>query len=232
MRFSHFSTVSQAIPGFITKIRTLWLSLLWTPMIYDQAESLMGFSITWCAVREERAQKLLNELELSPTGETEEIPESLISSAKLDTGWRVIWYNEYGCPFLTAEQLGTISKEHDVLVCLVEEHVMASSAEFWSGGTRKWWISHQGDKGPRGLSTDGRLPESFSSIRSEMETAQRADGGDESDVDYFFEIPLKVAESIVGFKHDEECPHMSEGQFVVLSRPATKKGLFGKLFSR
>src|SRR5262245_22482663 len=53
-------------------------------------ESRMGFSITWCAVREEGAQKFLDQLDLSPTGETEEIPESLISAAKLDTGWRVI----------------------------------------------------------------------------------------------------------------------------------------------
>ena len=192
----------------------------------------MGFSITWCAVREEEAQKFLDQLELSPTGEAEEIPESLISTVKLDTGWRVIWYNEYGCPFLGPEQLGAISTGQDVLLCLVEEHVMASSAEYWSGGARKWWISHESDKGPKSLVTDGALPESFSLIRSEMEAAQRADGGDDSDVDHFFEIPLKVAQSIAGFKHDEECPHMSEGQFVVLSRPAQKKSFLGKLFSR
>ena len=192
----------------------------------------MGFSITWCAVREEGAQRLLDQLELSPTGVTEALPESLISAATLETGWRVIWYNEYGCPFLGPEQLRAISKEQDVLMCLVEEHVMASSAEFWSGGSRKWWIAHDSENGPQGLSTDGALPESFPSIRSEMEEAQRAEGGDESEVDYFFEIPLKIAQSIAGFKHDEACPHMSEGQFVVLSRPVTKRGLLGKLFSR
>ena len=192
----------------------------------------MGFSITWCAVREQGVKELLAQLELSPTGETEEIPESLISTVKLDTGWRVIWYNEYGCPFLTPEQLCTISKEQDVLVCLVEEHVMASSAEFWSGGTRAWWIAHEGENAPTGLLTGGALPASFSSIRSEMEHAHRADGEDTADVDYFFEIPLKVAQSMVGFKHDEDCPHMTEGHFAVLSRPAPKKGLLGQLFGR
>jgi len=191
----------------------------------------MGFSITWCAVREESAQKVLDHLELSPTGATEAFPESLVSTAKLDTGWRILWYNEYGCPFLTPEQLSVISREQDLLLCLVEEHVMASSAESWSGGTRTWWISHEGENGPGGLSTDGRLPEVFSSIRKEMEDAQRAEGGDSADVDYYFEIPLKVAQSLVGFKHDEECPHLTEEQFVVLSRPA-KKGFLGKLFGR
>ena len=74
--------------------------------------------------------------------------------------------------------------------------------------------------------------ECFASIRREMEEAQRAEGGDDANVDYIFEIPLKVAESMVGFKHDQECPHMTEGQFVVLSRRAPKKGFLGKLFSR
>jgi len=93
----------------------------------------MGFSITWCAVREADAQKLLDHFELSPTGEVEEFPESSISTAKLDTGWRIVWCNEYGSPFFKHADLSSISSERDVLLCLVEEHVMASSSEFWSG---------------------------------------------------------------------------------------------------
>jgi hypothetical protein len=96
---------------------------------------------------------------------------------------------------------------------------MASSA---SGGVRIWWISHEGENGPKGLSTAGKLPESFSSIRNEMEKAQRTAGGDGAGVDYLFEVPLRVAQSIVGFKHDEDCAHMTEGQFVVLSRRPPK----------
>ena len=111
----------------------------------------MGFSITWCAVRDGNAQKVLDQLGLSPTGEAEDVPESLISTATLDTGWRIIWYNEYGCPFLRPEDLGVISDGQEVLMCLVEEHVMASSSELWRGGTRQWWISHEGEDGPKGL---------------------------------------------------------------------------------
>jgi hypothetical protein len=190
----------------------------------------MGFSITWCAVREEGADKLLQELGLSPTGETEEFPESLISAARLATGWRVIWYNRYDCPFLRPEDLGKISKDQDILMCRVEEHVMASSSEMWSSGKRKWWLSHEGENGPKGLSTDGELPESFPVVRREMEEAQLAEGGDDAEVDFIFEIPLKVAQSLVGFKHDEDCPYMVDGHFVVLSRPETKKGLLGRFF--
>lgn len=186
----------------------------------------MGFAITWCAVREDGAHKLLEQLGLSPTGETEEFPESLISAAKLDTGWRVIWYNEYGCPFLRPEDLRVVSNDQEIVMCLVEEHVMASSSELWRGGKRAWWISHEGEDGPKGLSVEGDPPECFASIRREMEEAQRAEGGDDAGVDYIFDIPLKVAQTLVGFKHDQ-----SEEQFTVLSRSAPKRGFLGRLFN-
>jgi hypothetical protein len=190
----------------------------------------MGFAITWCAVPEEHAQSVIDQLELSPTGETEEFPEALISMAKLDTGWRVIWYNKYACPFLRPKDLARLSQDHDVLLCRLEEHVMASSSELWSSAQRKWWISHEGEHGPKGLEADGALPECFAAIRRELEEEQRAEGGDAAEVDCIFEIPLKVAQSIVGFKHDENCPHLTDGRFAVLTKSGSKKGLFGKLF--
>lgn len=192
----------------------------------------MGFSVTWCAVREEDAHKLLEQVGLSPTGETEEFPESPVSMAKLDTGWRIIWCNKYGSPILEQQHLVDISRECDVLLCLIEEHVMASSSEFWSGGDRKWLISHQGDNGPKGVDATGELPACFPAIKAEMEESQLVEGGDDADVDYIFEIPLKVAQSLVGFKHDEDCQHISKEQFVVLSRPNMRKGFLAKLFGK
>ena len=120
----------------------------------------MGFSITGCAVRDGNAQKVM-------TGKRS---RSLISTATLDTGWRIIWYNEYECPFLRPGDLRVISNDQDVLMCLVEEHVMASSSELWRGGKRKSWISHEGEDGPKGLAAEGDLPDCFASIRREWKT--------------------------------------------------------------
>jgi hypothetical protein len=192
----------------------------------------MGYAITWFAVPEKNAEAFLKQLHLSPTGDTEEFPGSPISTGKLDTGWSLLWYNRYECPFLGERELETISKDHDVICCKVEEHVMASSAELWSGGKRKWWISHEGENGPKRLDTDGELPEPFSGIRQEMETAQLAEDESDADVDYIFEIPLNVAEKIVGFKHDCDCPHLIGNQLHVLTRTASKPGLFGRLFGK
>jgi hypothetical protein len=190
----------------------------------------MGWAVTWCAVREENAEEFLNQLGLSPRGETEELTGSLILMAKLDTGWRVIWYNKYNCPFLRPRDLAALSCGKDVVLCLLEERVMASSSEMWSQGKRKWWVSHEGEDGPKGLATDGDLPESLFAIRKEMEEAQRA-AGDDADVDYICEIPLKLAEALVGFS-DEDDTHVMDGQYVVLSRTAPAGGLLHRFFRK
>jgi hypothetical protein len=192
----------------------------------------MGWAITWCAVREDKAEQFLTELGLSPTGKTEEVPESLISTAKLDTEWQLIWYNKYDCPFLKPEKRAVLSSDKDVLLCQVEEHVMASSAEMWSQGKRTWWVSHEGEDGPKGLATDGNLPEPFQAIRKEMEEAQLAEGGEDADVDLIFEIPLKLAQALVGFKHDENDAHVIDGRYIVLSRAESGGGLLRRLFGK
>ncbi|WP_136797317.1 hypothetical protein [Desulfosediminicola ganghwensis] len=192
----------------------------------------MGFSITWCAVRTANEQKILETFELSPTGKTEEFPESAVSMAQLDTGWQVIWCNRYNSPLITEKILADISHDHDVYLCLIEEHVMASSAQFWSGGERKWLISHQGENGPMGIYTAGEIPECFTAIKLEMEKLQQAEGGDSAVVDYLFEVPLKVAQVFVDFRHDEECPHISNGQFTVLTHPTMHKSFLTRLFGK
>ena len=192
----------------------------------------MGFAITWCAVPEKNADLFVQKLGLTPTGETEEIPESLDCMAKLDTGWRIIWHNQYGCSYLKPKDLALLSLDQDIILCLVEEHVMASSAERWSKGKRQWWISHEGDNGPKGLDADGHPPESYPAIRKEMEATQRAKGGDNAGVDYMFEIPLAVAKSLVGFKHDEICPHIIGARFEVMARAAPKISMLSQLFGR
>lgn len=191
----------------------------------------MGYAITWCAVREEAADQLLSHLDLSSTGEIEGDPQSRFSTAKLRTGWRLIWSNKYACPILM-KGLTAFSGGHEVVICRIEEHVMASSAELWMGGTRKWWLSHEGKDGPKGLDTDGELPQCFTSIREEMEGSQRVEGGDDADVDYIFEIPLKVAQALVGFKHDENYEPIVEGGFMVLSGGRSEKGFLSRLFGK
>jgi hypothetical protein len=89
-------------------------------------------------------------------------------------------------------------------------------------------------KGPSGLEVTGRPPECLAAIRRELEAAQEADAGTDADVDHIFEIPLRVARQLVGFKRDEDYQGRVDG-FEVLeagSAPAAKKGLLSRLFTR
>jgi hypothetical protein len=192
----------------------------------------MGFAISWCAVPENAADAFLERMGLTETGETEEVPESPIGVAQLDTGWRLLLYNQYDCPFLGEAERQAQSLRHDLLYCLIEEHCMASSAELWSHGSRKWWISHEGINGPEGLDSSGELPTDFQQIKNEAEAKQEREGGDKAGVDYLFDIPLLVAKSMTGFKHDEVCPHIIGNQFKVMRKEAQQGGFFSRLFGR
>jgi hypothetical protein len=123
-----------------------------------------------------------------------------------------------------------LSIDHDLLLCLVEEHVMASSSEFWSKGKRQWRLSHEGENGPKGLEVDGNPPEVYAATAKEMEALQLAEGGDDAGVDYIFEIPLLIAKALVGFKHDEICPHLIGARFEVMSRAAPTPGVLSRIF--
>lgn len=191
----------------------------------------MGYAITWCAVPEEAADRLLSHLGLLPTGQSEQYPQSRFSSAKLTTGWRLIWSNKYNCPVLM-NALATFVSDYDAVACQIEEHVMASSAELWRNGSRRWRLSHEGIDGPKGLESDGTLPQSYGAIRKEMEDAQLAEGGEAADVDYIFEIPLKVAQSLVGFKHDENYGAALESDFMILSNRNGEKSFLSRFFGK
>lgn len=184
----------------------------------------MGFAVTWFAVQEAHAASFLQRLCLVETGETEEFPESLIAAAQMDTGWRVLWYNKYDCRFLRTDTVREISLEHDILVCAVEEHSMSATASLWRRGGRVWHLHYDGSDGPKGsaLKAGGALPECLASIRDEMERAQEAEGGASANVDMLFEIPLRVAQALTGFKHDGDSVHVIGGMFHVLRRDVTE----------
>jgi hypothetical protein len=195
----------------------------------------MGYSISWFAVRQENAGRFIENLQLTATEEFEEIPESLISTAKLDTGWQILWYSEASCPFLQKRDLQRLSSDIDIIAVEVEEHVMFSSSELWAKGECKWHISHEGENGPQsGVKTEGELPGCFAEIKTEMEECQKREDADKPEVDYIFDIPLLISKSITGFKHDEDCKHLTDNQFAILSRKTSdqKKGIFKRLLGR
>lgn len=186
--------------------------------------------MTWCALRESDAESLIQSLELQATDEKVDFPSAPINVVSLNSGWRVFWFNKQ--PKQIPKQFEVYSKDFDILYCEVEEHVMFSSAEWWSRGKNTWSISHNGEEGTICedgtiiLDYDGELPDCFQEIRTACETRQKQD----TEVDHIFEIPLEVAKSICRFKHDEWNPEMLVGPISVFQSAAKPKGFLSRFF--
>ena len=90
-----------------------------------------------------------------------------------------------------------------MVTCAVEEHIVASSASGWKNGAAIWSILHDSQRGMRHLDVTGDPPEQLNAIRTRLMDEQSADGGDEGDVDYIFDVPVEVALALTGFRHDE-----------------------------
>jgi len=161
---------------------------------------------------------------VSRTGGFAEYAEYPLSAAELPSGWFLLVARGCDHAILESEVLARLSEDGcHVVACSVEEHVMYCSAEEWRAGARLWGAQHDAQKGMLHLKSDGSPPVGFDEVQRTYADHQRAEGGEKADVDYYFEIPLQTAKSIVGFKHDEATPNLE---------PASFESVVGSLGSR
>ncbi len=163
----------------------------------------MGYAVSWLAVKDVVSEPLLQDLGLTPTGEKADYGDTLFTGRALSTGWFILFINKYDHQFVQPKTLASISIAGDVIACSIEEHVMWSSAELWHDGAQIWRVEHDAQESMCHISSSGLLPDGYPAIKTEFIEKQNQAGGESSDTDYVFEIPLQIAKSIVGFKHDE-----------------------------
>ena len=175
----------------------------------------MGFSQTWLAVKGGTAERVLPHLGLRGTGRREDVAESPLVGAELPGDWYVIIAGEYGHPLLKPEAAQRLSRESDVVMGLVEEHVMACETSYWRDGSRLWLARHDAQQGQQHLETEGTVPSQFETIRAGF-AAQQAEAGPGADVDYYFSIPLELARSLTGYMHDEDMAGIGAEPYEVL----------------
>ncbi|WP_156771546.1 hypothetical protein [Labrys sp. WJW] len=145
-------------------------------------------------------------------------------------GWSILWAENEDFGRAIEQTLMTLSKTGaDVILCEVNETVMWSSAECWSGGKSVWRITHAGDGENRyDLTVEGTPPNGFSTIRELHFDAQRYD---DDCVDHIFDIPLNVAAEQHGFRHDVNLDADEVGGFWIVT-PQRKGGLLSRLLGR
>jgi hypothetical protein len=195
----------------------------------------MGYSQSSLAVLHKSPDAVLASLALRPTGEREEFPESPFVSASLPSGWFLVVADGAEHDILSEDTLRHLSTACEVVTCTVEEHVMVSEATGWRDGQRLWRVAHDAQTSIEHLQTEGELPSAFLDIRDRLSAEQRTAGGKDSDTDYFFDIPVELAMSFSGYRHEATTQTLAVDWFDVLESvqpPTTKKSFFGRLFSK
>ncbi len=164
----------------------------------------MGYSLTWLAARGRTPEEVRIALGLRLTDQREEIAESPYSAITMPGGWYVIVANELDESFADTSVLARLSQgSSEVVTCSIEEHVMASEACEWKAGNELWRASHQSDQGIYHLATEGHLPATFEKLLDEARSKQENVGAQSSNVDHLFDVPIEIAKSRTGFRHDE-----------------------------
>lgn len=165
----------------------------------------MGYALCWLAVRGKAPEQVLAEIDAAPTGRRGPFGAARQAACALGGGWFAVAVHEAEHPWVGSDMLGLLSESGaETLACRVDEHLMVASAELWRSGERQWRVLHDGQQGRDHLAAEGELPAAYPGIAAEHRQLAAAAAG--KAVDHLFEVPLKLAQRLAGFKHDEGGP--------------------------
>lgn len=181
----------------------------------------MGFSISWAAVRGRPAEAVRAELGLEPTGERNEVPEGPFCATALEGGWTLVVADDCDL-FVKDALLASLSAGCEVVACSVEEHVMASVATAWRDGREAWRVTHDAQTSLEHLEARGNPPKELTELQAAALEQLRTEV---DPPDFVFDVPLELAKSIVGYKHDE-----GDETFEVMKQSGSRKSWIRRIF--
>lgn len=162
---------------------------------------------TWVAVKQENKDILLKGLNLRPSDDPVSYGRNSFRGCALESGWYLILGDVF---FDTELSQDAISKHSDLIICLASDTAMASEISYYKKGEISFSVGHASDMGQLHLSVTGNPPPEFHDAKADMlakhkaaEMEARLEGRD-IDVDYFFDIPLMLSESICDFRPDKD----------------------------
>lgn len=173
----------------------------------------MGVSGSWIAFQSLSKEEALARTSLRDTGRPGTSPEAPVSGAELPNGWYLIFFDHES---LAGQRLEPLSSGCRIIACDFEEHAMVSSAASYENGRRQWEISHCTD--PYDLRVEGTPPPEFAAVRDRLSEEQDDAGGQDADVDFFFDIPLQTAQAICGYSYEVAEFDWGEPAFTRLER--------------
>jgi hypothetical protein len=167
----------------------------------------MGTSTSWIAVEGASLDQVTRELGLSlassdsagPTG------DGGYEVAVLPTGW-VLLVRRMERNGVVADPvvLRNLSRLWRVVGCDEETHVMHSASSEWRKGGEVWALVHSSEEAAAHLGVRGEPPADWQKTRDKFLAKHAAAEAAKKNVDYVFEIPLVVADLVVGYRLDSD----------------------------
>jgi len=159
-----------------------------------------------------------------------------IGVAALPNDWTLFVFND-DLERAFKPEVSALSHHGGAVACAIEEHVMYQEARGYEGGRETWRITHDPNKANSfyHLVATGQPPANFDTVHRQAVADQDAEGGEDADVDFIADVPLDVAKSICGFKHDDAWPDDLRFTELRRARRATQPsgpGFFQRLFRR
>jgi hypothetical protein len=171
----------------------------------------MGFSISWFGFENKSKAEVLALFGLRDLGTVDEANGALFSVAELPTGWTILFVNDYEFGG-DAEVLAEVSRVGYVVACQAEEHVMASAARGYRDGREEWQVVHDSSRGRDDIAVRGQPPARLTKIRRRL-AAQQQEPGEWPRVDFLFDVPVELAASETGYRHDRHRFDWGQPQF-------------------
>ncbi len=169
----------------------------------------MGVSLSFLAVKGLAAAEVHRGLGITDTGVAAgefDYPRPTMRGAALPDGWYLVLLNSVDHRFMTSEEIpARLSQGCEVIACRVEEHVMFSACLGWKDGAMLWQIAHDPDEDPYHLDVEGTPPAAFVELAARMRAQQAEEDrrAGELPVDFIWEIPIALADSLCRYRHDE-----------------------------
>jgi hypothetical protein len=168
----------------------------------------MGWMASWIAV-EASKQAVFNALDVSEADE-QVLPGSgacELSCAVLPNGWCLLFAEDisWACE-ARARALSSLGR---TLACQFEDRVALTSVAFeMRSGAELWRVFHDNQQSRYRLDVTGSPPPALEEIKSRIFREQDEDGGEKSSTDFVHEVPLELAKSVCGYRHDDDDSHL------------------------
>ena len=160
----------------------------------------MGYRGAWIAFADIEKAEVLSRLSLRDTGAPDDTGMEPFAGGMTAAGWYVVlaYEGELDMDF----SLAKLSAGCRLIGVEVFEGVMTSQAQAFEDGNKLWELIHIGDEGLFDLYAEGALSPEFTAIKQQRFDEQTANGGEDANVDYVYEIPADTAAAITGYRPD------------------------------